>query len=77
MTTNAKLFTPNVQLGGANGLRYRLYRHGETEFSLTPRGKRFHAYAKRDACGCACRCGAFIEPATEQDRRVLARAKRF
>jgi len=70
------LFTPNVLRGVARE-RYRLYRHGEGIFSLTPKGKTFVAKVEADDCGLGCKCGAFITPISMEGRDRLAKAKRF
>lgn len=72
MKKQPTIFTPNTKRAGPN--RYRLYRHGESVFSVTPRGKQFEADVERDACGLGCVCGAYITPRTETGKAILATA---
>jgi len=73
---NSKLFTPNVD-DDVDGLRYRLYRHNENTFSVTPYGRAFHAVAVRAPCGLDCMCGARLTEIDALGKELLPQAETF
>lgn len=76
----SRIFTPNVQQGCGNGIRYKLYLQEGTTlkgvFSLadSPNAPSYPFVAERDDCGLGCKCGAFITSTSDDGRDALTRA---